>query len=161
MRKAFTMTELVFVIVVIGILAAIAVPKLSATRDDAKLTKAESIVANVRTALNSEVQKRILQGIYEPITNVGGTTGSNNADIFDFFGDKNGQTTDRVLEYPIKSCQSAASAACWMRTGASKYTYYLPAGVIPGSGRVGINFTVNNGRFVCDKNDDHCDYLER
>jgi prepilin-type N-terminal cleavage/methylation domain-containing protein len=34
-RKAFTMVELIFVIVIIGILAAIAVPKLSATRDDA------------------------------------------------------------------------------------------------------------------------------
>jgi len=34
-RTAFTMIELVFVIVIIGILSAIAIPKLSATRDDA------------------------------------------------------------------------------------------------------------------------------
>lgn len=36
-RKAFTMVELIFVIVILGILAAVAVPKLSATRDDAKI----------------------------------------------------------------------------------------------------------------------------
>jgi prepilin-type N-terminal cleavage/methylation domain-containing protein len=35
-KSAFTMIELIFVIVIIGMLAAIAIPKLAATRDDAK-----------------------------------------------------------------------------------------------------------------------------
>jgi len=38
-RNAFTMIELTFVIVILGILAAIAIPRLSATRDDAKNVK--------------------------------------------------------------------------------------------------------------------------
>ena len=37
MRKGFTMMELVFVIVILGILAVVAIPRLAATRDDAKL----------------------------------------------------------------------------------------------------------------------------
>ena len=45
MKKAFTLIELIFTIVIIGILAAIATVKLSATRDDAKAVKAKMNLA--------------------------------------------------------------------------------------------------------------------
>ena len=66
-KKAFTMVELIFVIVVIGILSAIAIPKLAATRDDAEVTKAIATVGSVRSALATERQKRILRGDFTAI----------------------------------------------------------------------------------------------
>jgi len=48
MKKAFTMIELIFVIVIIGIIAAVAIPKLAATRDDAAIS---AIVSNARVAI--------------------------------------------------------------------------------------------------------------
>ncbi len=68
MKKAFTMIELVFVIVVIGILAAIAVPKLAATRDDAKIAKARATVGALRSAIATQRQKYILDGSFTNIT---------------------------------------------------------------------------------------------
>jgi len=67
MKKAFTMIELVFVIVVIGILAGVAIPKFAVTRDDAIVSKARSTVAALRSAISIERQKRILRGDFTPI----------------------------------------------------------------------------------------------
>lgn len=39
-KQAFTMIELIFVIIILGAIAAVAIPKLNATRDDAELVKA-------------------------------------------------------------------------------------------------------------------------
>ena len=47
-KKAFTMVELIFVIVIIGVLASVAIPKLAITRDDAKISKT---VFNLRILL--------------------------------------------------------------------------------------------------------------
>ena len=49
MKKGFTMIELIFVIVILGILASVAIPHLAATREDAEISAA---VANLRTLIS-------------------------------------------------------------------------------------------------------------
>ena len=96
MRRAFTMIELVFVIAVIGILAAIAIPKFAMTRNDAVITKAKTTVAALRSAIATERQKRILKGVFDNI---------------------DGATAEGLLDYGIGSG--------WSRSG-NVFTFTAP-----------------------------------
>ena len=51
MKKSFTMIELIFVIVILGILAAVAIPKLSATRDDARVTNIVTQIGSIQAEI--------------------------------------------------------------------------------------------------------------
>ena len=55
MKKAFTMVELIFVIVIIAILASVAFPRLSATRDDAKVSKLTMAIKTFQSELTAGI----------------------------------------------------------------------------------------------------------
>lgn len=95
-RKGFTLIELLIVVVIIGILAAIAIPKFSNTRQKAYIAAMKSDLRNLATAQESYFSDNITytsdlaaigagesQGVSIVISNVGGTgwsaTGTHNA----------------------------------------------------------------------------------
>lgn len=150
MKKAFTIIELVFVIVIIGILAGVAVPRLAATRDDAEIAKAKATIASVKAALSTERQLRVLRGNFDSIDSL-------NADgngAFSTFGDGSGGDTGRfVLESTFPSCNGGTDTACW-NAASPTYTYIMPSGV---GGNVA--FTLDDGQFNCTVTDSNCQKL--
>ena len=66
MRKGFTMIELIFVIVILGVLASVAIPRLAATRDDAEVAKAAT---NLTTAVSDITAYYTAKGNFSGVTN--------------------------------------------------------------------------------------------
>ena len=64
MKKGFTMIELIFVIVILGILASVASPRLAATREDAEISAA---VANLRTLVNDVSAYYTVKGTFDNV----------------------------------------------------------------------------------------------
>ena len=62
MKKAFSLIELIIVIVIIGILATIAIPKLWVTRTDALIAKARTQIGSIRSSIANAYSMNIISG---------------------------------------------------------------------------------------------------
>ena len=147
--SAFTIIELVFVIVVLGILAAVAIPRLGATRDDAFLVRGQSQVSAIRSGIVLQRSRLMMEGnvTYPPNLD---NAAFNTADVRLFnFSDGN---ASNILEYPIMSQTNRDGG--WVKTAANAYTFRV--------NNADNNFTYNNatGIFTCNVGAD-CQELTR
>lgn len=149
-RFAFTMIELVFVIVVLGILAAIAIPRLAATRDDAEITKGRSDVSAIRSAIVSERQGRLLKGDSAYISKLD-QRGATSADGEMLFDDNDTNTTNgALLQYGIAS---GTRNGHWRKTADNTYQYKVL------NADTQFTYSSNTGRFDCDHANSNCKLL--
>lgn len=138
-KKAFTMIELVFVIVVLGILAGIAIPRLAVSRGDAQVTTGRADVASIRSAIINERQQRLFRGNPAFIATLN-PPGS--ATIF------GGLPAQILLQYPLTP---AVAQGSWAAVGNGlNYSYsFGNSNVLPGGGVANFTYVPATGVFNC------------
>ena len=94
MKKGFTMIELIFVIVILGILASVAIPKLAATRDDAEVSKAAT---NLTTAISDITAYYTAKGAFD-------STGKDDAGKIGNMTNATDSTTKNVIKIKTTTC---------------------------------------------------------
>jgi len=144
-KPAFTMIELIFVIVVLGLLASIAVPKFAATRDDAIVSRARAQVSAIRSAIMTEHQRGILQGqsSWPPLID----------DAHQVVGEElfDGNSSNKLLNYPIYSKNSQGG---WMKLRDNDYQFYVTS-----TNLVDFNYSTVDMTFDCEHTDANCKLL--
>lgn len=148
-KNGFTMIELVFVIVVLGILAAVAVPKFAATRVDAQISKGAADVASIRSAIVSERQSRLIKGCTGFIP-LGTGTYVCNGENFDQIN--NGGLFGGILMYPIPNKPGEDGHWSSPNTAAGVYNFR-----IQGQNN-SFTYTPADGKFLCTAGT-HCSKL--
>ena len=131
MKKSFTILELIFVIVVIGILAGVAVPRLFTGVDDAEVAKVQSDVATIRAAISTRYGKNIMAG-------------NDNCPSLETDPNDN-QLFEGILTYPIKRNSGTVK---WDGNG-SDYNVTINGKVITFKY---LNNSENNCKFECKDN---------
>lgn len=134
------MVELIFVIVVLGILASVAIPRLAATRDDAYIAQGRANILAIRSGIISERQGRMFRGDSSYATTLD-TAAINTAGVALF---NNSNNNNPILQNAVISKDTDGG---WMKTQLNppKYSFQL-ANV-----DVVFDYNTTNGTFNCDR----------
>ena len=142
-KSGFSMLEIIFVVVILGILAGVAIPKFAVSTKKAYITKAKTTINNIRSAVLTIKSEGILTGnssYPEKLDNLGSTSNDND-NLF-----------DKVLQNPILSSTEDGG---WSKTGDNKYTFHLE------NNDINFSYDKTTGTFNCDSSIELCQELNK
>jgi prepilin-type N-terminal cleavage/methylation domain-containing protein len=113
-QDGFTLVELLIVVVILGVLAAIAIPQFSASTDDSKAAALDATLSNLRTAIELYYQQH---GSYPSAVAAGGSFGAID--------------TEAAFVSQLVKFTSAAGAVSNTKDATYKYGPYLKKSTIP------------------------------
>ena len=126
MKKAFTLIELIFVIVILGILASVALPKFAGSVEDAYISKAQSHVSVIRSGLQNYRTKSLMKG-----------TGANYPDL---------NTTTLFSNVMDNGAPTGSNAGEWEYDASQQRFIYHT-----GAHDIYFQYDKNTGKFICDE----------
>ncbi len=115
LQDGFTLVELLIVVVILGVLAAIAIPQFSASTDDSKAAALDATLSNLRTAIELYYQQH---GSYPSAVAAGGSFGAINTEA---------AFRDQLVNYT----SAAGAASATKDTTTYKYGPYLKKSTVP------------------------------
>lgn len=147
-KKAFSVLEIVFIIVIIAVISSIAIPKLFQNKLQTHIVKTKSDIALIRKAikddLNYQVMHQLSDQYIEKLDNA--IANDEGRELFSGVDDR------ALLQYPLISTDTIKNEeGRWIKLSDSEYKIVLDK-------QTWVVFTYDNekGSFECDKEEEHC-----
>lgn len=143
MKKAFSLLELIFVILLISILSSFVISNLKDSLSFGNEAKIKSEIALIRNSISKKLTENELLNIDENIVLDSASFEVENSKLF-----------DNILQSPLISTTSGKKElAKWIKTSSNSYKIYI-------SDDQFLQFNFNNNSFECVSNKDLCESFE-
>lgn len=140
-KHAFTMIELIFVIVILGILAAVALPRFDGAKESADLSRIKADATTIRAAIANERASQVIKGERSYIEKLS----SDSTTLF------TGDTSKSRVLLPL-GIKSGTGSGQWQKTSDTVYTAKV------GDDTYTFTYYDNNGSFKCTSGN-KCNYF--
>lgn len=138
MKKAFSLIEIIFSVVIISIILAVAIPKLGNILNTTNTNKIKSDILIIKEALNNYKNKMILQGQTSSLESLD----DNNQELF-----------NKILQTPIQA-SSKHTLGSWSKVSNTTYKVFVDS-----QNSVEFIYDNCNNSFKCDENNQLCKEL--